>query len=229
MLTIKGVSVSGSLTHTTMVSLVVNAPPDFTLSASPASRKVLAIGGSTSYSVTISPTGGFTAPVTLSVDGLPTGASGSFSQNPATASSTLSVTTSVTVPGTYTLTIKGVSGTLTRTTTVELVVSPIPDFTMSASPSSRTVGGLLGGSTSYSVTINPTGGFTAPVTLSVSGLPSGTTGSFSPDPATASSTLSVTTGLLTRSGTYTLTIKGVSGTLTHTTTVALVVNLVGLL
>src|SRR5206468_1394203 len=131
-LTIKGDS--GTLTHTTTVTLVVNPPPDFTLNASPASQKVLAIGGSTSYSVTINPTGGFTDQVMLSVDGLPTGASGSFSQNPATASSTLSVTTSVTVPGTYTLTITGVSGALTHTTTAELVVSPVPDFTLSTSP-----------------------------------------------------------------------------------------------
>src|SRR5207247_1316020 len=64
-----------------------------------------------------------------------------------------------------------------------------PEFTLSASPSSRTV--APGGSTSYSVTITPTGGFSGQVTLSVSGLPSGATGSFNPNPATASSTLAV--------------------------------------
>ena len=102
-----------------------------------------------------------------------------------------------------------------------LVVSPAPDFTLSASPSSRTV--APGGSTSYSVTISPTGGFTGPVTLSVSGLPSGANGSFTPNPATGSSTLSVTTGPSTPLGTSTLTVTGVSGSLTHTTTVALTV------
>ncbi|PYN14054.1 MAG: hypothetical protein DME05_16625, partial [Candidatus Rokuibacteriota bacterium] len=95
-------------------------------------------------------------------------------------------------------------------------------------PASRTVGGLLGRSTSYSVTISSIGGFTGQVTLSVSGLPNGATGSFTPNPATASSTLSVTTGLVTLPGTYTLTITGVSGALTHTTTVELVVNLLTL-
>jgi len=69
------------------------APPDFGLSASPASRTVTP-GESTTYDVTISPTGGFTGPVTLSVSGLPKDATGSFTPNPATASSTLSVTTS---------------------------------------------------------------------------------------------------------------------------------------
>ena len=100
--------------------------PDFTLSASPSSRTVTP-GGSTSYDVTISPTGGFTDPVTLSVSGLPSSANGSFTPNPATTSSTLSVTTNpITLPGTYTLTITGVSGSLTHTTTVTLVVSPLP-------------------------------------------------------------------------------------------------------
>src|SRR5205823_13890254 len=81
-----------------------------------------------------------------------------------------------------------------------------------------------GGSTSYSVTISPTGGFSGQVNLSVGGLPSGASGSFAPNPATASSTLSVTTGTGTPVGTYTLTITGVSGSLMHTTTVSLVVT-----
>jgi uncharacterized membrane protein len=195
--------------------------PDFTLSASPSSQTVTQ-GGSTSYGVTIGPTGGFTGQVTLSVSGLPSGASGSFTPNPATASSTLSVTTTTSTPaGSYTLTMTGVSGSLTHTTTVVLVVVSAPDFTLSASPSSRTV--TQGGSTSYGVTIGPTGGFTGQVTLSVSGLPGGATGSFAPNPATASSTLSVTTATSTPAGSYTLTITGVSGSLTHTITVVLVV------
>src|SRR5204863_122045 len=159
----------------------------------------------------------------LSVSGLPSGATGSFTPNPATASSTLSVTTSTTTPtGTSTVTITGVSGSLTHTTTVALVVNPPPDFTLSASPSSQTVG--RGGATSYGVTISPTGGFSGQLTLSVSGLPSGATGSFTPNPATASSTLSVTTSTTTPTGTYTVTITGVSGSLTHSTTVVLIVN-----
>jgi len=101
----------------------VNGPPDFSLSGSPASRTV-AQAGPTSYSVSISPIGSFSGQVTLSVSGLPGGASGSFAPNPATASSTLSVTTSTSTPlGTSTLTITGVSGTLTHTTTVSLTVA----------------------------------------------------------------------------------------------------------
>src|SRR5205809_409084 len=100
-------------------------------------------------------------------------------------------------------------------------ITPLSNFTLAASPLSQTV--LPGGSTSYSVAISPTGGFTGQVNLSVGGLPSGASGSFAPTPATASSTLSVTTGTGTPLGTYTLTITGISGSLTHTTTVSLTV------
>src|SRR5439155_627026 len=145
-----------------------------------------------SYNVTISPTGGFTGQVTLSVSGLPSGANSGFTPNPAMASSTLSVTTSTSTPtAAEPRAVTGVNGSLTHTATVSLVVSARPDFTLSASPASHTV--PQGGSTSYSVTISPTGGFTGQVTLSVSGLPSGANASFTPNPATASSTLSVTT------------------------------------
>src|SRR5437879_506392 len=187
--------------------------PDFTLSASPSSRTVTP-GGSTSYDVTISPTGGFTGSVTLSVSGLPTGVNGSFTPKPATAPSTLAVTTSPSTPtGAYTLTITGVSGSLTHTSTVTLVVNPPPDFTLSAAPASQTV--IQGGSTSYDVTISPTGGFTDPVTLSVSGLPTGAGGSFTSNPATTSSTLSVTTSPIPPTGDYTLTITGDSRSIPH--------------
>src|SRR5206468_3599128 len=96
------------------------------------------------------------------------------------------------------------------------------DFTLGASPSSRTV--VAGASSSYTVTITPINGFAGQVTFTVSGLPAGATGSFTPNPATTSSTLSVTTGTSTPVGTYTLTITGANGTLTHTTTVELTVT-----
>src|SRR5438034_590194 len=219
-LTITGVN--GSLTHAATVVLTVSPPPDFTLSASPSSQAVPQ-GGSTSYSVTISPTGGFTGQVTLSVSEIGRASSREITPNPAIASSTLSATTSTSTPtATYRITITCVTGGLTCTPPISLVVSPRPDFTLSASPASQTV--PQGGSTSYSVTISPTGGFTGQVTLSVSGLPSGANGGFTPNPATASSTLSVTTSASTPTGTYTLTLTGVNGSLTHTTTISLVVN-----
>src|SRR5207245_5852427 len=106
-----------------------------------------------------------------------------------------------------------------------LSVHSSPTRSSSDLPASQTV--PQGGSTSYGVTISPTGGFTGQVTLSVSGLPSGANGGFTPNPAMASSTLSVTTSPSTPTGTYTVTITGVNGSLTHTTTVTLTVGASG--
>jgi len=98
----------------------------FSLGANP-NRQAVSAGGGTSYGVTITPAGGFTGSVSLSVTGLPSGASAFFSPNPVDlrtgTSSTLSVTTSpTTTPDQYTLTLTGVSGNLTSRTTVKLQV-----------------------------------------------------------------------------------------------------------
>lgn len=222
-----GITTTGGRLNVNKAIRACAAPPspDFSLSASPASQSV-AQGAGTSYTVNITRTGGFTGSVSFSASGLPAGAAATFSPNPsAGTSSTMSVTTSTTTPtGPYTVTITGVSGTLTRTTSVTLVVTgPVtPDFSLSASPASQTV--IQGASTSYTVTITASGGFTGAVTLSVSGLPAGASGAFSPNPATSASTLSVGTALTTPVGSYVLTITGTSGGLTRTTSVTLVVN-----
>jgi hypothetical protein len=92
--------------------------------------------------------------------------------------------------------------------------APAADFSLSVSPTSKTV--TRGRSTAFTVTISPSGGFAAAVNLGVSGLPSGATGTFSPNPATSSSTLSVRTSTTTPTGTYPLTISGTSGDLIRT-------------
>jgi len=99
-----------------------------------------------------------------------------------------------------------------------------PDFGITASPSSQTV--VVGNTTTYTTTITALNSFTGVVTLSASGLPAGTTASFSPTTITGSgsSTLTVTTTGSTPVGTSALTITGTSGTLTHAATVSLVVN-----
>jgi len=217
-------SVSGTLAHTTSVTLVVNAAPapSFSLSATPASQTVVQ-GASTTYTVNITPLGGFSGAVSLSATGLPAGASASFTPNPATSSSTMTVSTDATTPtGSFPVTIIGTSGTLTQTASVTLVVNaaPVPDFSLAASPTSQTM--PRGGTTSYTVNITSNGGFAGAVSLSVSRLPSGVTAAFSPNPAAAaSSTLTLNAGSHASKGTFTLTITGVSSYLTRTTTVTL--------
>jgi serine protease AprX len=93
---------------------------------------------------------------------------------------------------------------------------------LTGSPASRTV--TRGAGTTYTVTVTPLNGFSGSVSLSVSGLPSRTSASFSPNPTTSSSTLSVTTSRKTSTGTYRLTITGTSGGFTHTSVVSLTVQ-----
>jgi uncharacterized membrane protein len=217
-LTITGTS--GSLSHTATVTLVVT---DFSLSATPASQTVQ-VGSSTSYTATITAQNGFSGTVSLSVSGLPAGATGTF--NPVTVSgsgpSTLTVTTLSSTPvGSYTLTITGTSGSLSHTTTVTLVVT---DFSISATPASQTV--QAGSVTSYTATVTAQNGFSGTVSLSVSGLPAGATGTFNPVTVTGSgsSTLTINTLTSTPVGNYTLTITGTSGSLSHSTSVTFVVT-----
>src|SRR5882762_2482766 len=101
----------------------------------------------------------------------------------------------------------------------------VPDFSVSASPASQAV--VQGNPASYTATVIPSGSFASPVSLSVSGLPSGAGATFNPNPiGSGNSTMSVTTSTGTPTGSYLLTITGTSTSpsLTHSATVTLVVN-----
>src|SRR5215472_10249637 len=184
-------------------------PPDFTLSAGPGSQTVAA-SGSAGYTVSVNPLNGFTGTVSLSVSGLPSGATASFS--PASVngsgSSTLTASTSCATPaGTYSLTIAATSGALSHSTSLTLVVNAAAsDFTITPSPASNTV--TVGGGTNYAVNVGAVGCLAGTVNLSASGLPGGATATFNPASVSGSgsSTLSITTATTASTGTFTLTI-----------------------
>ena len=216
---------SGSLSHTATLALTVTPPPDFSLTASPASL-TLAQGFGSSSTVTVGKLNGFTGSVSLAASGLPSGVTASFNPASATSSSTLTLTaTSSAATGTATVTITGTSGSISHTTTLALTVSATasPDFSFSASPASLPI--TRGTSGTSTVSIVPQNGFTSSVNLSASGLPSGVTASFNPASATTSSTLTLTASSSAATGTATVTITGTSGSLSHTATLALTVNL----
>lgn len=199
---------------------------DFTLSAAPSSQSI-AIGGSASYTATLTPQNGYSAAVNLSVSGLPSGATGTF--NPATLNGTgasqLNITTDGTVaPGTYSLVITGTDGVLTHSADVSLTISAAPDFTMAVSPPSQTV--QPGGNTTYGITITGQNGYSATTNLAVSGLPSGATATFNPATVNGSgaSQLTVSTTAAVATGSYAFTITATSGSLSHTANATLVVN-----
>jgi hypothetical protein len=197
----------------------------FGLSGTPSSQTVT-VGGSSSTPYTVSTTAvnGFAGSIGLSVTGLPAGASGTFNPTSVSggSSATLSITAGSTTPvGTYTLTITGTSGALTQTATVTLVVSA--DFTLSATPGVQTVN--PGNSVPYVVNTTAVGSFTDTISLKVTGLPTGATGTFSPATVSAgsSSTLTIATGSSTPVGTVTLTITGTGSDGSQTATVSLTV------
>lgn len=100
---------------------------------------------------------------------------------------------------------------------------PSPDYTLAISPSSATA--EQGASASYTLNINRVGGFADAVSLSISGLPAGSSGTFNPNPASgASSALTVTTSTTTPSGSYSFTVTGVGGGVTRTANATLVVQ-----
>lgn len=209
-------------------------PRDFLIAAVPEER-VVQQGQSTTYTVTITSITAFDSPVNLTVSGLPSAASATFNPpNPqppkgGTANSTMTVTTTLSTPtGTFTLAITGTSGELIRSTTVRLIVQEAPpDFGISANPTTITVPRRECATTT--ITISPIGNFNQQVNLTVSGLPTDTTGTFQPvsvtpnPPNPANSVLTVCAGPSATPGTYPLIVTGTSGSLSRSTTVALII------
>jgi len=127
-------------TGTAEVTITINSqqqqstPFTFTITTSP----TIVVTQGTPYgnyvTVTIITTGGTPQPVELSVSGLPTGATYTFSSNTVTPTTTVTLTiiaTYATPPGTYTVTITGVTGSAwlgkgsTASTTIQLAVQSI--------------------------------------------------------------------------------------------------------
>ncbi len=220
---------SGTLQDSTTVTLEV-ANPDFSIAGGPGERTV-APGASTTYTVNLGSVGGFSDAVALSAAGLPAGATASFNPSSVTApgSSTLSVTTNTTTPeGTSPVTITGTASGITHSTTVTLHVVK-PDFSLSVSPSSITVGRGFP-ALFYHLDVRSLKGFSGTVRSSVSGLPAGAAANglnpvtISPDSPNAILLVWVPTSRTTPTGSFPLTFTATGGGVTHSATATLVVT-----
>jgi hypothetical protein len=209
--------------------------PDFSLSASPAGLSV-AQGGSGSTTISTSVSGGFSSAVSLSLSGLPSGVTASFTPTaiaaPGNGSSTLTFSASSTAPtGSSTVTVTASGGGVTHTTTVALTVTPTatPDFTLSNSPGSLSVAQGSSGSSTISTTVS--GGFNSAISLSASSLPSGVTVTFNPAsiaaPGGGSSTLTFSASSTATTGTTNISVMAIGGGITHTATLALTITAAG--
>ncbi|MEJ7577731.1 MAG: Ig-like domain-containing protein [Pyrinomonadaceae bacterium] len=122
-LTARATDNAGATANSSPVNITVSNA-DFSLSASPISRNVRR-GGRTTYTITVTPSGGFTGVVGLSVNGVPSNTTAGFNPLSVTTSgsSTLTVSTSSATPtGNHTLTVYGSSGALRRSVTLTLNV-----------------------------------------------------------------------------------------------------------
>ena len=202
---------------------------DFTISVNPESGSTQQ-GESVQTTVNVTLLSGTPQMVTLSASGLSSGASAVFnvsSGNPTfTAALTISAAAS-TPTGNQTITLTGTGGGLTKTANYTLTVTPTSqpfDFSLSVSPDSGSV--QQGNSIAQPITVSLTSGSPELVGLSASGLPSGTSASFSQssgDP-TFTSTMTISTSPTTPTGTYTIMVNASGGGLTKTTTYTLTVT-----
>jgi len=201
--------------------------PNFSLSASPSSLAINR-GASGTSTITITRTGGFAGAVTFTAAGLSSGVTASFTPATTTTTDTSSVLTftasTTAATGAVTITITGTSGAVSHSATISLTVNvpATPNFTIAASPAAVSINrGATSGST---ITVTPSGGFTGSVALSASGLPLGVTTGFSPASTTGTSALTFAASSTATLGAATVTITGTSGTITHTTSISLMVN-----
>ncbi len=230
--TANGGGTEQNTTVTLTVVALMEQQQTYTISASPASLTVPQ-GQQTASVITTTISGGFNSAISLSASGIPSGTTVSFSPNPIPApgsgsSGMVVVVGSSTPTGTYPITVTGNGGGIQQNTTVTLTVTgqSQPSFTIAASPSSLTIPQGNQGTSTVATTIS--GGFNNAITLSASGMPSGTTVSFNPNPIPApgsgNSTMTITVGSSTPVGTYPITVTGNGGGIQQNATVSLTVS-----
>ena len=221
-----------TVNKTVTLVVVAGGPPNFTLAASPPSLSV-AQGNQGTSVITSTISGSFNSSISLSASGVPSGTSVSFNPDPIPApgagNSTMTITVGSTTPlGTYPITVTGNGGGIQQNTTVNLTVTTQQqgNFTISASPSSLSIPQGYGGASAISTTIS--GDFNSPISLSASGIPSGTTVTFNPQtipaPGAGGSGMTIIVGAGTPLGTYPITVTGSGGGIKQSTTVTLTVT-----
>ncbi|MFC5863825.1 beta strand repeat-containing protein [Acidicapsa dinghuensis] len=223
------IGTSGTLTHTTALSLNVAsaATPDFSFSLSPTSLSLTAGQSGSTIKLSATALNSFTGSIAVSVAGAPTGVTVTPAISTLTPGTPQSVTIaagSTTTPGTYQLVFTATSGSLAHAATLNLTVAAAPNFAFSASPTSLS---LAPGQTGTAIQFSSTAqnGFSSPVTVTFSGLPSGVTASPSSLTLTPGTPQSVTFTASSSAtpGSSTITVTATSETLTHSTTLSLTV------
>jgi len=198
----------------------------FGLAATVLSKTVTA-GGNTTFPISINRTGGFSGVVDLSISGLPSGMTASFSDDPTTGnSSTLTINVANNVAaGDYPITVRGRSGNLQDELRLTVKVSnpTVPaTFGLAAKPANLAI--RQGATGSSTIEVIKSGGFSANVALTASNLPSGVTAKFTPASTSSQSKLTLTVAKSATPGNYELTINGVGGGKSGSVKLGLTIN-----
>ena len=205
--------------------------PAFKLALS-SNSATIASGATGTSTLTSVVSGGFSAAIGLSVAGMPSGMTATFSPTtipmPGAGTSKLTVkTTSAVAAGTYALTVKGTGGGITQTASLAVTVLGPPNLAISLSTGSLTV--KRGSTGTATVSVAPQGSFQSAVSLSVTGMPAGVTVKLTPSsfsaPGTGSSTLQITASTQAAVGNFTLQVKGTGGGITKSAPLALSVTI----
>ncbi len=168
-------------------------------------------GGSGSVTASLTRAGGFVGAVTLSVTGLPPGATTTITPAQLSGSATnatVEVTLAVTVaPGTHTAVITATAqGVAQATTTYQLTVTALPNYALTAAPAALSI--PAGGNGGTTVNIERTN-FTGGVALALVNPPAGITGAFNPTLSTTNTAaLAVSVAANVAPGNYPITIQG---------------------
>ena len=204
------------------------APATLALSAS-ASTLTVAAGKTVPTTITSTASATLKSAVALTVAGIPTGITATFSSatiaSPGSGASTLNVTAASTVtPGTYPITITGQGGSQTAKVSISVVV-PTPTFTLT--PSATAVTATVGKTSQVGITSALVNGFSSAVMFTVSGAPTGLTATLAPAtiaaPGSGSVVLNITPGSTVTGGNYTLTVTAQGGGQTVKQTIAVAI------
>ncbi len=198
--------------------------PAFTMQVSPSTLNVqageaggaaVAARGDVTLNVSVARSGGFTGAVTVAVQGLPSGVTASALEIAGgQTSGTVTLTASGTAAGgTSSLTVRGSgSGVAAQTATVSLTVTAAPAETFSLDLSLENTSVTQGSTTSVTVTIDRSGGFTGEVSFVATSAPTGPDLSFDPSSTTGTaSTLTISAGGSLAPGSYQVTVSATGG------------------
>jgi len=179
-------------------------------------------GSSQTSTITFTSVNGFAGNISLNVvttSGLTANFSPTTVELTANSVAYATMTLSAVATGSYSATVTGVSGSVQHSETTQVTMTPntAPDFAITLNPSPIIV--QQGSSTNSVLTIASKNGFQGTVSLSVyssgaySSLSESSVSVFTGQPGT--STLTVTASLDATSGSYSLTISGTNGTISH--------------